>query len=427
MRKLLTTALSTALLAFAGPAIAQDSFAIINAKVVTNTGPTLENATVLVQDGKIRGIGATDTSAAAPKANGSTIIDGTGMWVTPGIFAPYGQIGLVEVSLESTTRDTRAGKSLNQASLRAADGFNPKSSSVSATRGEGITHVAIATSADGSIFGGTGAIVTMSGDFDSVQTPDAFAYVQLGSDGAREAGGNRSASMAQLRQGLSDATRRYDSPDSGDAVRRADALALRPVVAGRIPLMIGADRASDLNAIAGLKREFPNLRLVVLGAAEGWMVADTLKTANISVLVDPQETLPYGFDQVATRADNGARLQAAGVRVAFMQRSSEFSHNVRLLPQHAGNAVAQGFTWDQAFKAITLTPAQIFGRPDLGTLTVGQMANLVMWDGDPLEVMTGATRVVIDGDVQDMTSRQTELSKRYNPNNTSDMPHGYRR
>ncbi|WP_017930733.1 amidohydrolase family protein [Robiginitomaculum antarcticum] len=427
MRKLLTTALSVSLLAIAIPAMAQDSFAIINAKVVTNTGPTIENATVLVQDGKIRGIGATDSSAAAPKPNGTSIIDGTGLWVTPGIFAPYGQVGLVEVSLESSTRDTRAGDSISQASLKAAEGFNPKSSSVSATRGEGVTHVAIGLSPRASVFGGIGAIATMSGDFDSVQTPEAFAYVQLGSNGANLAGGNRSASMAQLRQGLSDATRRYTSPDDGDAVRRADALALRPVVAGRIPLMIGADRASDLQAIAGLKRDFPNLRLVVLGASEGWMVADALTAANVSVLIDPQETLPYSFDQVATRADNGARLQAAGVRVAFMQRSSEFSHNVRLLPQHAGNAVAQGFTWDQAFKAITLTPAQIFGRPDLGTLTVGQTANLVVWDGDPLEVMTGARRVVIDGEVQDMTSRQTELAKRYNPNNTSDMPHGYRR
>ena len=427
MRKLLTTALSCALLSAAVPVIAQDSFAIINAKVITNDGVAIDNATVLVQDGKIKAIGATDTSANAPQPNGTSIIDGSGSWVTPGIFAPYGQIGLVEVSLESSTRDTQSGDSVSQASLKAADGFNPKSSSVSATRGEGVTHVAIGLSPRSSIFGGIGAIANMSGEFDSIETPESFAYIQLGSSGGDLAGGSRSAAMAQLKQGFADASRRYGSPDDGDAIRRADAQALKPVLSGRIPLIIGADRASDLNAIAALKRDYPKLRIVILGAAEGWMVADALRAADISVLVDPQETLPYSFDQVATRADNAARLQLAGVRVAFMSRSSDFSHQVRLLPQHAGNAVAQGLTWDQAFKAITLTPAQIFGRPDLGTIKVGQTANLVVWDGDPLEVMTGATRVVIGGEVQDMTSRQTELSKRYNPNNTSDMPHGYRR
>ena len=270
------------------------------------------------------------------------------------------------------------------------------------------------------ITGGAGGIGRAAGAMFAAEGADVL-LVDIGEDDARAFG------QKGCTNSFADAARRYGSPDDGDSLRRADAEALKPVLAGRIPLIIGADRASDLNAIARLKGDYPKLRIVVLGAAEGWMVGEALAAANISVLVDPQETLPYSFDRVATRADNAARLQLAGVRVAFMSRSSDFSHQVRLLPQHAGNAVAQGFTWDQAFKAITLTPSQIFGRPDLGTIKVGQTANLVVWDGDPLEVMTGATRVVIGGEVQDMTSRQTELSKRYNPNNTSDMPHGYRR
>ena len=179
MRKLLTTALSCALLSAALPAMAQDTFAIINAKVVTNDGSALENATILVEDGKVKAIGATDTSANAPQPNGTTIIDGSDKWVTPGIFAPYGQIGLVEVSLEASTRDTQSGDSVSQASLKAADGFNPKSSAVSATMGEGVTHVAIGLSPRANVFGGIGAIANMSGDFDSVETPESFAFVQL--------------------------------------------------------------------------------------------------------------------------------------------------------------------------------------------------------------------------------------------------------
>lgn len=427
MRKSLITLLTGAALLFPAGAMAADSFAVFNTKVVTNDGAgVIEGATVLVEDGKIKAIGKTDT-ANTPAANGTTIIDGSDMWVTPGIFAPFARIGMVEISAERDTNDVSAGEAANNAGLLASDAFNPKSSVIPITRAEGITHSVIAPSSGNSIFAGTGAIINTTGDFDSVMNGRAFILAHIGQSGAREAGGSRSAAMNMLRNSLGDSARKYNAPDDGDAASRTDAAALAPAVRGQIPLMIAADRASDILAATALKSQFPRLNIIILGGAEAWMVTDQLKAAKASVLIDPAESLPGSFDMVGARLDNAQRLQNAGVQYAFMSRTSEFSHNVRLLPQHAGNAVANGLPWDAAFKAITLTPATLFGQADLGTLKTGQTANLVVWDGDPLEVMTGAMRVVIDGELQSTASRQSQLASRYNPTHEDKREYKYRR
>ena len=426
MRQFIATLLAGASLLAPAGALAADNFAIFNTKVVTNDGGIVDGATVLVEDGKIKAIGKTDT-ANTPAANGTSIIDGKGMWVTPGIFSSFSHLGLIEIEMEAATNDSKADDAANNAGLRASDGFNPKSTVVPVTRAEGITHGVIAPIPSNSIFAGTGAIVDTTGEFDSVVNPNAFVYVHIGQTGASKAGGSRPAALNMLRNALTDANRKYTSPDDGDAASRTDAAALAPVLAGRIPLMVGADRASDILAATRLKSQFPRLNLIILGGAEAWMVTDALKAAKASVLIDPVESLPGTFEQIGTRLDNARRLDAAGVQYAFMARTAWFSHNARLLPQHAGNAVANGLPWDAAFKAITLTPAKLFGQPDLGTLKTGQTANLVVWDGDPLEVMSAPVRVVIGGETQSLSSRQSQLASRYNPNNTDTRAHKYRR
>ncbi len=427
MRQYIATLLAGASLLAPASALAADNFAIFNTRVVTNDGAGVINgATVLVEDGKIKAIGKTDT-ANTPAANGTSIIDGSKMWVTPGIFSSFSLMGLVEIELESATNDSSAGDADNNAGLRAADGFNPKSTVVAVTRAEGITHGVIAPNPSNSIFGGTGAIVDTTGEFDSIVNPNAFVYVAIGQNGASKAGGSRPAALNMLRNALRDANRKYIAPDDGDAASRTDAAALAPVLAGRIPLMVGADRASDILAATALKEQFPKLNLIILGGAEAWMVTGALKASKTSVLIDPVESLPGNFEHLGTRLDNAQRLDAAGVQYAFMARTAWFSHNPRLLPQHAGNAVANGLSWDAAFKAITATPARLFGQADLGTLKTGQTANLVVWDGDPLEVMSAPVRVVIEGERQSLTSRQSELASRYNPTSTDTRAHKYRR
>jgi len=193
-------------------------------------------------------------------------------------------------------------------------------------------------------------------------------------------------------------------------------------------MLIAADQAVDMLNIIVLRKSYPRLDIIIVGAAEGWMVAVQLAEANIGVMVDPLENLPYSFDRLDSRLDNVKLLLDAGVNTAIITRSAMggTAHNLRLAPQHAGNAVAAGLSWEQAFKAITLTPATMFGYEHLGELEVGEKANLVIWNGDPLEITSAVVAVIIDGKTQSMESRQTKLRDRYNPTNTGDEMYGYR-
>lgn len=410
-------ALSTAL-----PALAQDML-IKDARIVTNSADgIIENGDVLIRGGKIVEIGAD----IAPPAGVETM-DGTGKWVTPGLFAPFSRIGLVEINAEASTNDVSADEANTSVSNRASDSFNPKTPVIGNTRVEGITHIVSAPDTGENIFGGLGLVANTTGDFDSIETDQAFMYISLGEGGANTAGGSRSASMNQLRAALDDAgayPSRYSGPDDGDALTRRDAAALFRAARGQLPIIIGADRAVDLLNIIKLKKDY-GLDVIVAGAAEGWMVADELKAAGIRVMVDPHENLPGSFDMVGARLDNIVILDEAGVDYAIMTRSAGLTHNVRVLSQHAGNAVGAGLSWDKAFAAISSTPARWF-KTKSGQLSTGSDATLVVWDGDPLEVSTGAVAVYINGEAQAMRSRQTALRDRYNPLNQKTMPHKYR-
>ena len=419
-KALLASALS--LVALCGTAQAQTAF-FDDVKVVTNNNRgILETADIVIENGRITAIG-TDLSAPA----GATVRQGGDFWVTPGLFAPIAQIGLVEIGLEDSTNDTRSEKGETSISDLAVDSFNPNSPVVDNTRIEGITHAAVNMSAARNIFGGTGLVANTSGGFDSVINGNAFVLVELGSGGADLAGGSRSAAMSQFRAALDDASAypaRYDSPSDGDTLPRRDAAALAKAARGQMPIMIEADRASDLLRIVDLKSEYGGLDIIIVGAAEGWMVADQLADADIKVMVDPMENLPDSFDKVGASFDNVKALDAAGVDYAIYSRVSGISNNVRLLPQHAGNAVAHGLDWQSAFDAISATPARWFGV-DSGTLARGS-DTVVVWDGDPLEVTSSPQWMMIDGEVVSLESRQTELRDRYNPTSNETKHFKYR-
>ena len=416
-----TTALS---LLFSVGAWAQ-TLVIKSEKVITNSAKGLvEDGVVVIENGKIKSIDKNRD------IEGDKVIEGKTLWVTPGIFAPYTALGLAEVSAEKNSNNINAAEKQATVRIRAVDSFNPKSASIAETRIGGVIFAAVVPGARSDIFGGQGMIANTSGHFNSTINPSAFVFVGY-DGGSNQTGGTKGAAMAFLRDALADAANykpRFKSPRDGDALRRADALALRPVLNGQKPLLISADQAVDIVNIIKLKKAYPKLRIVIVGAAEGWMVADKLATSGIGVLIDPMENLPYSFDALGSRLDNVKLLMDAGVKTAIMTRSAVggTAHNLRLAPQHAGNAVAAGIRWDQAFKAITHTPATMFGYPDLGKLQSGQSANLVIWNGDPLEVTSAVVAVIINGEIQPMTSRQTELRDRYNPSKKTDKPYGYR-
>jgi imidazolonepropionase-like amidohydrolase len=200
--------------------------------------------------------------------------------------------------------------------------------------------------------------------------------------------------------------RAQDEPLAASA---ADLQALLPVLRGQLPLLVVANRRSDIETALRIAREY-RLRLILGGAAEGWMIPSKIAAAGVPVLVEPLQNIPT-YDALGIRYENAPLLQRVGVKIALMETATENTRNLR---QQAGNAVANGMTWDQALRAVTLTPAEIFGVADrYGSLEAGKVANVVVWSGDPFEFSTGVEHVYIRGREIPLRSRQTELLERY--------------
>ena len=397
------------------------TYAVTNGRVVTNTDAGIvENGIVLIRDGDIVAAGA-----GVEIPSDATVIDAEGGWVTPGVFAPVTQLGLIEVGAEGSTRDNAAGGSPFSVSLDVADGFNPNSTHLAPTRIEGVTRIGVAPSTSETIFGGTGGLADTNG---VLFETGSFIVADLSQSGASDAGGSRPAAWAYLEAAFADARGypgRYTTTTDGLVLNRMDAAALLPATRGQIPILMEVDRAEDIRRALRFARENAPVRIILVGGAEAWMVADELAASGVPVIIDPMRNLPSSFDAIGSTLENAARLDAAGARFAFMHSDGYF--NPRLLPQNAGNAVAHGLAWDAAFRAITLTPAEVFGVGDrYGALAPGYAGDVVIWDGDPLEVMSAPSAVFIDGEPTDMTSRQTRLAERYRDLD-GDRPFAYRR
>lgn len=423
---MIRTFLSTAACALALASAAAQDMTITNAKVWTGTeAGTLANATIYVRNGEITSVIENGTASRG----GSPVIDANGTWVTPGIIAPFTRIGIVEVGAEDSTNDTRAGGTAFSVALRASDGFNPSATTVPVTRIEGVTRIAVAPANGASMIAGQGFIADTSGAADSITQDRAFVYIDLGEGGADLAGGSRPAAWAALRGAFADARgypSRFMAHNEGDTLTRTDAQAFGRAVRGQQLILISAHRASDIRQIIQLKAENANVNIAIVGADEGWIVADDLVEADIPVIVDPFSNLPASFAQLGATSRNAERLIDAGVLTAF-SHMGDSSHQARLVLQSAGNAVANGVSFDDAMAAITSAPAAIFGLDTLGTVAPGSTADLVIWDGDPLEVMSAPQAVIIEGEIQSMQTRQTKLRDRYLDLDESEKPLAYRR
>jgi imidazolonepropionase-like amidohydrolase len=424
IRTLITASALALTLAIASPATAQQT-AITGAKVWTGTqAGTLENATVLFDRGRIVAVGTNVTVPA-----GATQIAAEGRWVTPGIISPLSQTGLSEVSGEGSTNDASAGGSAYSVALDASLAFNPAATPIAVTRLAGVTRLVVTPAPGSSIFAGQGFVADTSGNPDSVTRVNAFVHVTLGEGGADTAGGSRPAAWAFFYAALSDARTfpaRYAAHNEGDALTRVDAQAFGPASRGQQLMLIEVQRASDLREVISLSRARPELRLAVVGAAEGWQVAAELAEADIPVIINPFANLPDRFETLGATLQNAKRLIDAGVTVAFVHGRDE-AHQARLVLQAAGNAVANGVAWDDAMAALTTAPAEIFGLDGLGRLAPGAVADVVMWDGDPLEVTSTPVRVFINGQDTAMESRQTKLRDRYLSLTRGDKPLAYRK
>ncbi|MEL7185031.1 MAG: amidohydrolase family protein [Pseudomonadota bacterium] len=431
MKRLLT---SIALLGLAATAVAETT-AIVGATVHT-VGPqgTIENATIIITDGEISAVGR---GIAVPA--GVTTVDASGKIVTPGLFSPIGRLGLVEVGNSAGPNDNAQTGRQFTAGFDVSNAYNRRSTLIAITRVEGVTSAITMPSPgygdgpdnSGHVLAGQAAVVSL-GDDDWLIKPRAGVVVTLGESGSNFAGGSRTAAFLQLKNALEEAIDYgANKRDFERGMRReythsmADLEALQPVLVGETPLIVNAHRASDLEAIASLASDY-NVRVIITGGAEAWMVADTLAAADIAVVTTVTDNLPGNFDRINTRRGAAKILVDAGVDVALTDGASQ-THNARNLTQSAGNAVADGMSRDAALRAITLTPAEMYGVADrVGSIEPGKAADLVIWPADPFEMTTYPDQVYIGGERISMESRQTLLRDRYlDP--ASDTPPNWRK
>lgn len=387
------------------------TIAITGGTVYPVSGPKIENATVLIRDGRIAAVG---TNVTVP--SGATRIDASGKWVTPGLINGAGQMGLREISAVQNTNEAFQSTSEVAASFNVAEGINPASTLIPVNRIEGITSTLAWPT--GQLIAGQGVMIDLDGttiEAMIVKSPAAI-LATLSEESKDEGGGSRAGAAARLRRVFNDAPeyarRRADynrAQMQQLAAAPSDLEALLPVLRGQLPLVVIADRRSDIETALRIAREY-KLRLILAGAAEGWQIADKIAAAGVPVLVEPLANIP-SYDALGIRYENAALLSKGGVKVTLMETATENTRNLR---QQAGNAVATGMTWDQALRAVTLTPAEIFGVADrYGSLEPGKVANVVVWSGDPFEFSTGVEHVYIRGREIPLRSRQTELLERY--------------
>ena len=458
--------LAAAALLLAGTApAAAETIAITNGIVAIGDGSEpFQGATVVIRDGRV--------VAAGPGARipaDARIVDANGKWVTPGIVAGFSRLGLAEIDLgDRGADDTSAANGPFSAAIDVTPAINPLYTPIAVNRADGVTRALVAPSTARSIFAGQGAVIDTGADMSPVTRARAFQFVELGETGADDAGGSRPSAHILFRNALREAAelRRFADPvrsartgepderlepvvrDPNEArilgpgarrsedvlLTRFDAAALVPVLQGRQHLLVHVERASDILQVIDLKREFRSLRIVIVGASEGWLVADRIAASGIPVIASAVNDLPASFEQLAATQSNVGRMRAAGVRVSIGTINDDETRNVFRERQYAGNLVAltkipgaTGLSWGEALAAITSGPAEAIGMGgDFGSLAPGRRADVVSWSDDPLDPRSAAEAVFIDGVEQPLTNHQSRLRDRYRHLPRRELPEAYR-
>lgn len=396
-----------AALAIAAPAHA-DVIAITGATVYPKPDTKLDDATVIIRDGKIADVG----KVAIPA--GAKIIDGKGKVVTAGLIEASSLLGLVEIELEASGNDARFGNQPTEvhAGYRASDAYDPRSAAIPVARGGGVTSAV--TGPRGGLIAGQAAFVSLGA---TAIAPLKNTIAMNGALGrGASAMGSRGYAVERLRE-LFDDVDAYRKNKAGFdrnqsrklAANRLDLEALIPVLEGRTLLVIGVSSEVDIRAALAVAAE-RKLKIAISDGDEAWRVAKELAAAKVPVLLDPTSNLPGNIAAADVRDDNATILSKAGVKVAISTLGS--NSMTRTIRQLAGVAVANGLPWADGLASLTTIPAQIYGL-DRGTLAKGAAADVVVWTGDPLEVTTRAETVIIGGVVQSLESHQTRLRDRY--------------
>ena len=405
-------------------------FAIRNARIVTVSGPDFENGTVVIRDGKIEAVG---TNVSVPA--GAQTIDGHGLFVYPGMIDAGTNMGLVEVPQGANgTVDTSEVGDLNP-NAKAIIAVNPHSAHIAVTRVEGITNTL--TAPTGGLISGQAALINLLGTApkEMAVVPHAALVINYPRIGGGGGGGGfgppqqpanlsetltaNERQLEQIRKMLRDAEaygRSQDAYAKDKSLPRPDRnVVLEPLVSyvrGEQPVIFRADREAEIRGAIRFAEEM-KLKPIILGGDDAWKVASLLKEKDVPVILTGVFSLPGREDDAYDALyENPAKLQQAGVR--FCISTGDSGPEVRNLAQYAGMAAAFGLSKADALKSVTLYPAQIMNVADrLGSIETGKMANLVVTDGDLLEIRSRIKYLLIDGRLVALTSRHTELNEAF--------------
>lgn len=352
----------------------------------------------------------------ASQATGADRIDADGKIVTAGLTDLLTQLGLVEVSLESGSRDdSHDAPDPVRAAFLAADGYDPASTVIAIARQHGITSAGIVPS--GGLVPGQSAWIDLSGATPTEAIARRRLALHVSFDGGRDKyDASSGASLLRLRELFDDARALKNNPGGYDrrqvrelGASRLDLVAVGDALDGKLPVVFNVDRASDIVGVLAFAEE-QGIRPVLASAAEGWKVASKIANAKVPAIVQALDHGPRSFKARYAREDNAALLHEAGVTVAL---SATSTHMTRKLRQIAGNAIRAGLPASAAVDAVTRAPARIMGMDDHGELKKDHVANVALWSGDPFELSSRVERLFIRGREASLRSRQTALFERY--------------
>ena len=385
--------------------------------VHSGNGNSAKTQDILISDKTIVGIGTNLI------IDGNTrVIEVNGLPVTPGLISPMSNLGIVEINALDVTRDDESD--LLSAGFSIFNAFNPHSTGIPWNRSNGVTSAMSTPSASSFPIFGLGSHFVLDGSLEIKGSKDIAMFGRLGSSY-----GSRAETLSIL-ESLLDIGKMVKTLSIEEILemnladqlelQSQDIIALGKVVNDGMPFVIETNRAVDILQALSMKKKY-DLNLVLVSVEEAPMVLDQLKESNTPVIIDPMDNIPNSFDELGSSLDLGKILDQAGIPIMF---STQRSHNYHLMRQGAGNAVAYGMSYETAIKGMSNTVAQTFRLNNRGSIETGKLADVIVWDGDPLEPSSFPKIVMIEGKLQDLSSRSTKLTERYT--NTENKPSSYK-
>ena len=388
------------------------SIVIKNAMIYDGMNDDAFSGNILIEEGVIKKV-------SQSSIQGDTVIDAGGKIVTPGFIASDTEIGIVEIGALSVTRDDQS--SIYSIGFSIHDAFNPNSTLIPWNRSNGITSAITLPRNTSSPIGGFGSFFSLNG---SLQIDSEQDIAMIG-----RIGGSSSSSRSEM-LALTDDILSFASTLNNKSMKSnldinqiiddsslANYLELKPrdvkalfrLINEKLPLIIKANRASDILKLLELKKKY-NLNLIIMGAQEASLVAKEILASNTSLIVNPTNNIPGSFDELASNINLSSRLEQEGIKLMF---NASRDHNYHLIRQGAGIAVANGMSYGGAIRALTSNVAKSFNIANRGEIKPGNIADIVIWEADPLEPSSMPEKVFINGVDMDLTTRSTRLRDRY--------------